>query len=139
MHPPKQRHTYNIILGVLTALVIIGVFSFLYRSQVTVLAERILPRCSVGVRGTSASITFIGIGAEPACQQFIYDLNHFCDNKTNCITLAGYEMSSEPTQPEVCEGDYQNNHVIVRDEGIFKIIGNGFCNKLFPSGSPTPT
>ncbi len=139
MYPPKHRHTTGIILGVLVAVLIVGVFSFLYRSQAVVLVDHIVPRCSVGIRGTSTSITFIGVGAEPACQQLIYDLYHYCDNKENCVTLAGYEMSSEPIQPEVCEGDYRGNHVIVRDEGILKIIGNGFCNKFFPSNSTTPT
>ncbi len=53
MYPPKQRHTTGIILGVLSALLIIGAFSFFYRPQVSQLVERILPRCYVGFQGAS--------------------------------------------------------------------------------------
>jgi hypothetical protein len=138
MHPPKQRHTTGIILGVLAALLIAGVFTFLYRSQVSNLTERIVPRCFIGFQGTSASITVIGINAETFCQRFIQKSNHICDNRQNCTYLATYEMSSEPTQPEVCEGYYENNHLIIRDEGIFKLIGGFFCSRLFPSNPATP-
>ncbi|SRR6266487_1041461 len=139
MYPPKQRHTTGILLGVLAALLIVGVLSFLYRPQVARLVEHILPRCSVGFRYASTSITVIGINAETMCQKLIQGFNHACDNKQNCRHFTLYEMSSEPTQPEICEGDYQNNHLIIRDEGLFNLIGSWLCSRFFPGNSATPT
>jgi hypothetical protein len=138
MHPPKQRRTTGIMLGVLAALLIVGAaLYFLYRPQVVQLVEHILPRCYVGIQGTAASITFIGINAEKECQQWVQYSHHACENEPNCTPLFIYELSSEPTQPVLCEGDYQNNHVIVRDEGLFDLIGSWLCSRFFPSSSQT--
>lgn len=78
------------------------------------------PSCVVGVTGTAASVEIKSWTAQQDCQDMI--------NRASSGNL--YLMTEQPQQPIVCEVDAQGRHYIVRDEGVFKLVGNGICQKL---------
>ncbi len=77
--------------------------------------------CSLGVYGTAANMTLTGGDSE--CES-IRELSVGSDGKT-----VFYVMTSEPTGNVMCEGDTQDGyHYIVRDTGLFNIVGNDLCS-----------
>src|SRR5260370_3782888 len=77
--------------------------------------------CSLGVYGAAANITLTG--GESECQS-IRELSVTSDGKT-----VFYVMSTTPTGNVICEGDTQDGyHYIVKDTGLFDIVGNDLCS-----------
>ena len=109
----------SLFVGLGLGLVMIAFF--LYRFQIVGWAQDYTPRCSVGIQGTAASITVIGFDADTMCQHLV----HACDTNPNCTQMTFYQLPGNPTiAPIVCEGDYQYEHIIVRDIGS---TGNVLC------------
>ena len=81
--------------------------------------------CSVGINGSDATITIEGSGSSGACDNEIAGQG-LCGK----ISASCYSYSDSPSNPEVCEGDFNGDHYIVRDSGLFKIVGNELCQAL---------
>jgi len=82
--------------------------------------------CSIGYYGTAASITYSGIAARQFCDEAVAnDSTHY------------YLLTEDATGTILCEGDLANGpHYIVRDTGLFDIVGSELCHSLqkLPSG-----
>lgn len=87
--------------------------------------------CTVGVVGASANITVSGIGADLACRKIVER------DRAQLYLMA----EGTPQGDEICEGDFDNTefplHYLVRDMGLFKIIGNGLCSTLTSGAAPS--
>jgi hypothetical protein len=94
-------------------------------------AQRILlavqPSCTVGVTGTAATFTIEGWSANQDCQNIVSGKSSFLGTFPPTRV---YLYTGSPTNPEVCEVDVQGRHVIVRDEGVLKLVGNALCQAL---------
>lgn len=110
--PPSSRGL-GASTGLLLILITIGMVGGVAAWPV------IRPICTIGVTGTAASVTVTGLFAGRACQQLL---------ATGPTAL--YEMSQTPTQPVVCEQNVSNLRLVVRDEGILKIVGNALCGAV---------
>lgn len=113
----------NQLLWMLAAILVLGIIVaaiISYAVYGTVLP--ISQTCSIGVSGTAANVTFEGINA-----------NAFCDMEVQSSNEA-YLMTGTPVGAEICEGDlqWQNHsiHYIVRDTGLFNLVGYALCKSL---------
>lgn len=85
--------------------------------------------CAVGVTGYAANIEFTGLGAAGVCSNMIQrDSIHY------------YQYQGEPTGTEICVGNYQMQgslpvHFVVRDTGLFNLVGAVLCKSLLSSGT----
>ncbi len=84
-------------------------------------------RCTVGVSGFAANVTFTGPGASDACSNII---------RSN--TSQYYPFQGDPTGTELCVGDYQTGTIFplrftVRDTGLLNIVGTLLCKSLMNS------
>lgn len=75
--------------------------------------------CTIGVRGTRASITVHGPGATFRCKNFMPDSS---DNY--------YIRSERATEPVLCEGERSGLHYAVRDDGVLVLVGRVLCSDL---------
>ena len=75
--------------------------------------------CYVGVKGAAASITVTGVAAQPVCDQM---------GAQSEGTL--YRRSTAPAEPVVCEVAAGPARLVVRDQGILKVVGNTLCAKF---------
>ncbi len=92
--------------------------------------------CTVGVTGYAANVEFTGLGANGACSSFL-----------NSDSVHLYQYQGEPTGTEICVGSYQTQnslisvigslsvHFVVRDTGLFDLVGNALCKSLLSSGT----
>ena len=117
----QQQH--NQLLWTLAAILLLGIIVaaiISYAAYGTVLP--ISQTCSIGVSGTAANVTFVGINA-----------NMFCDTEVQQSNGA-YLITGTPTGAEICEGDLQwqrhSIHYIVRDTGLFNLVGYSLCKGL---------
>lgn len=85
--------------------------------------------CAVGVTGYAANVEFMGLGAAGACSSMIQsDSVHY------------YQYQGEPTGTEICVGNYQMQgslpvHFVVRDTGLFNLVGAALCKSLLSGGA----
>jgi hypothetical protein len=91
------------------------------------------PNCTVGITGTAATMTIEGWAANQDCSTIVGGRSSFLGTFDPSQV---YLYTTTPTNPVVCELDRQGRHLIVRDEGVFKIVGNALCQAL---RSPTAT
>jgi len=71
--------------------------------------------CTVGMVNTNATITFTGVGADKACDSVVSE-----DSRL-------YRSWTKRTEPIVCQGNYRGIGFVVRDQGVFKTVGNELC------------
>lgn len=140
--PPIQRRSskgFLIFLLILLVLVLFaGVAFAVYAPSFDDLLVSLQPHCYVGVTGTAASITVRGWTANSDCDQIV------TGSDTSLIhshTLNFYRLTEPPQQPVICEIDYSGRHLIIRDEGMLKLVGNSLCAYFLQSstGSQTST
>lgn len=133
--PPQQQFPWlpvSIALGVgLVVVLSLGVIVYSGTFQRTLLAVE--PSCTVGVTGTAATFTIEAWSANQDCQTIVSGRPSFLGTFPPAQV---YLYTSAPTNPEVCEVDVQGRHVIVRDEGVLKLVGNALCQAM---QLPTPT
>ena len=85
--------------------------------------------CAVGVTGYAANVEFTGLGATGVCSSMVQrDSIHY------------YQFQGEPTGTEICVGNYQMQgslpvHFVVRDTGLFNLVGAALCKGLLSSGT----
>ena len=112
-------------------LLVLGILATLYSSNIVVFSTNLITgiysylhhndTCSLGVYGTAANITLTGGNSE--CES-IRELSVKSDG-----TTVLYVMTATPTGTVICEGDTQDGyHYIVRDTGLFDIVGNNLCS-----------
>ena len=77
-----------------------------------------VPRCTVGVEGTAASLTVEGSQARL-----------FCD-EVRRREPGWYEARDESRLPLVCVQTIAGQEYRVHDDGIFKLVGNALCLQL---------
>ena len=132
--PVKQPFPWMpVALALGVGLVIVLVLAvFLYSSTFGRALRAIQPSCTVGVTGTAATFTIEGWSANQDCQNIVSGKPSFLGTFPPAHV---YLYTSTPTNPEVCEVDVQGRHVIVRDEGVLKLVGNVLCQAM---QQPTP-
>lgn len=86
--------------------------------------------CSVGVRGTEASVTVKATFPSDTCEAVIKDPTAYFGDIADGGNRELYLMSEKPLQPVVCEYNLQGKHFMVRDDGLLKIVGNLLCSGL---------
>src|SRR2546429_9800240 len=92
-------------IGIMVALGIVLLFSYVYYYS--------HQSCSVGYRGSAATITFQGGTAPSQCDSTVnQDLTHY------------YHYTGEPTGTELCAGNFGGNQYTVRDTGLLDIVGS---------------
>ena len=143
--PPKRRPWLLIstlmVSSLLVVVIVVALLVFvLYRNTVEQSVLAILPSCTIGYTGSAATITIQGLTANKDCDDAVAGRpGLFCSNPGGCPANRFYHYTGTPTNPEVCETDYHGRHIIVRDEGVLKIVGNQFCQSLMsPQSTPTP-
>ncbi len=85
-------------------------------------------QCTIGVVGTAANITYQGSEAPTVCNEIVSNPSyggHY------------YKMTEQPTGTVLCEADFSygapggpNVHYIVRDTGLFDLVGRQLCSQL---------
>ena len=80
--------------------------------------------CIIGVTGTNASVTVRGWGAPAVCRAAIQDGRKWA-----------YARDEIPTEPVLCEIEQHHRRYIVRDAGVFMIVGRSLCADLIRSNS----
>jgi hypothetical protein len=119
----RNRMLVAIILGVgLVLMLCLGIALYSGALQRTLLA--IEPSCTVGVTGTAATFTIEGWTANQDCHSIVDGSQSFLGTFPPSQVFL---YTGTPTNPEVCEFDTNGRHVIVRDEGLFKLVGNVLC------------
>lgn len=86
--------------------------------------------CYVGVRGTEASVTVKASFPNETCEAVIKNPSAFFGDLAEDGKKEFYAMSEAPLQPVICEYDVQGKHFMVRDDGMFKVVGNLLCSGL---------
>jgi len=86
--------------------------------------------CYVGVRGTEASITVKGMFPAGTCEGLVATPEKYLGAIADDDARDLYAMSERPTQPVICEYTVDGKHMIVRDEGLLKVVGNVLCTSL---------
>ena len=86
--------------------------------------------CYVGVSGTAASITVKGMFPDDTCKALISNPARYIGEVAEDSPRQLYSMSERPTQPVVCEYTVDSKHLIVRDDGMLKVVGNIVCSGL---------
>lgn len=110
----------GIVLGVMLLCALTGAIV----AHTTPLLSDLRTSCAVGIVGSSASVTVTGLLAGRTCRELL----HGQSQKT-------YERSATPAEPVVCEYQYGRQRLIVRDEGILKLVGNAVCDQLRQTSS----
>lgn len=72
--------------------------------------------CVVGVYGADASVSVSGWGAPQACRAMVAERPQ-----------ALYIRETPPTADVLCEFDRNHQHLVVRDRGVFMLLGRSFC------------
>lgn len=96
----------------------------------------IQPSCTVGVTGTAATFTIEGWSTNQDCRNIVSGKPSFLGTFPSGQV---YLYTGTPTNPEVCEVDVQGRHVIVRDEGVLKLVGNALCQAMQQQYLSTPS
>lgn len=98
-------------------------------------------KCEIGVTGTAASIEFTGSGAGALCNTYFGqasgpnpNLATQLDSLQTQLHTSIYQLSSDPTGTELCEGNAQRMHHVVRDSGMLMLVGNVLCRYLGSQG-----
>ncbi len=140
-----------ILLVFVSAILSIWSAEFVFRNSLAQIVQVIAPRCSVGVAGLQASLTFVGLTASRVCDETIQNAGALCDELNqaqasqnrysnavtlDCSTFTLYRMSETPMQPEVCEGDWQGVHTIIRDQSPLPFVSYAMCAHLFSVPMP---
>src|SRR5260221_7784882 len=90
------------------------------------------PTCTVGITGTAATLTIEGWTANQDCQTIVSGHPSFLGTLDSSRV---YLYTTGLTNPVVCELDRQGRHLIVRDEGVLKLVGSALCRALQESTS----
>ncbi|MBP6704826.1 MAG: hypothetical protein KBH14_09375 [Vicinamibacteria bacterium] len=86
--------------------------------------------CYVGVRGTEASVTVKATLPNDTCEAVIKNPTAYFGDIAEDGKKELYAMSEPPLQPVICEYNVQGKHFMVRDDGMFKVVGNLLCSGL---------
>jgi hypothetical protein len=86
--------------------------------------------CYVGVRGTEASITVKALFPDATCDALIKNPVKYIGDIAEENRRELCSMSERPTQPVMCEYTIDGKHFLVRDDGMFKVVGNILCASL---------
>lgn len=125
---PSRKATIKAAIIMITVLTALGITGVLVPSMIANSLS-----CTIGVTGYAATITFTSPYAQDDCDAYIqYYPGQF------------YLLSEQPTGTELCEGDIVEGHsyimpqgmypahFIVRDTGLFHLIGSQLCKDLQP-------
>lgn len=133
MKPQDKKLLWILAAILLWGTIAVAIYSYVVYGTILPIPQT----CSIGISGTAANVTFTGINASAVCDGNVQG------------TSQAYLMSGTPQGAEICEGDIQEQnhsvHYIVRDTGLFNIVGSSICAKLSggtsttPSDTPTPT
>lgn len=113
-------------VGCLPIISIIGLcmcagIAFLVPASIPVLGD-LRVRCSVGVIGTSATLTVTGLLAGRECRALVDGLSGIVGELTF--------LDVSPSGSVVCAYTLGLRRVTIRDEGALKIVGNTLCATL---------
>jgi hypothetical protein len=123
----NKRHSNIIFLVALGAIILC--LLWLYFPQVASAMRALEPTCTVGITGTAATFTIQAWTANEDCHKITGGEASFLGSP---IQRGGvYLGEQDRNEPIICELDDQGRHIIVRDQGIFKIVGNGVCQGLY--------
>lgn len=128
--PPPQkpsRAPFYLAMG-LVALILFLLIA--YSGAFNSLIQAIEPSCTIGLTGTAATITIEAWSANQDCDAFFAGNPTFLGPAVENPTKNYYRYSGTPTEPVVCEGNDQGRHIIVRDEGALKLVGNSICSSM---------
>ena len=95
--------------------------AFLVPVSIPVLGD-LRVRCSVSITGTSATLTVTGVLAGRECRSLIEGLSGTVGKLS--------PLYASPSGSVVCVYTLGLRRVTVRDEGVFKILGNTLCAAL---------
>ncbi len=123
----RTRICYGIFLVI--AVLIMAGLAGLYWPQINKAMHAIEPNCTIGVTGTAATVTVQAWTANNDCHQVINGETAFLSGPLPPKTV--YEGTQDTTAPVVCELDMQGRHIIVRDRGLLKLVGNLICQELY--------
>jgi hypothetical protein len=118
MMDEMKKNNTGVIVGLVTVIALLCVIvggGFLFTLSQPV---------SIGVTGYAANITVSGFMVQQAANAYVQQHNQQL-----------YVLSGQPTGTEICEGDIQGYHYIVRDTGMLMLVGNAICSQIQKSGS----
>ncbi len=114
------------LLAILLGLLFLLAAFLLQSSRFALLLESFQQSCTIGVTGTEASITVQGWMAGKTCNDILSG-----SSKLNVGTPENlYDLTQPATQPVICEYNISSQRLIVRDEGLVKLVGNEICDRL---------
>lgn len=109
-------------------LFIISLFIVFFPSEAQGFALSLEPTCTVGVSGTSVTLTIQGWTAPQDCADLLAGRPNFFGGTGTGTGGTIYQVTQTPTQPVVCELDYRGRHVIVREAST--LLGMLVCKAL---------
>jgi hypothetical protein len=107
----------TLLAAIAVSIVLCG--SCLVIVMITPLGKPLRIDCSIGIVGTSVSITVRGMLAGRTCQTLAMS-----------TSADFFELSDKPTEPVICEYTRDRLHYIVRDTGVLKLYGTAICDQL---------
>jgi hypothetical protein len=137
-YPPQRSGRRGpALIVVLLVIILLLAGAYLYRDSLSNVVSSAQPSCSLGVTGTSATLTIRGWSASQDCDDILAGRSNFLGSSFPPTNI--YKYTGSPTTPIVCEMDEQGRHLIVRDEGSLKLAGNELCFRLRKQPTPVPS
>ena len=107
--------------------VVFGI-GYLYWPQMNTFLISFEPSCTVGIIGTSATVTIQGWQATQRCDNLFNGQQ--APNAPKIDTSKIYRLDSPPDAPVVCQFDRNGLRVTIRDGGLIKLFGNALCQAI---------
>lgn len=131
----RKRVAWRRVLLIIAAcLLFLTIIGFLFSAQLGNFITSLEPSCSLGFSGTTASLTIKGWTANQDCQAIQAGQTSFLSvlNLSNSLISLNlvYPLSQSPQEPVVCEVQYGGRDLVVRDSGVFHIVGVALCQGL---------
>lgn len=110
----------------------VSLFGFCILAVLLLGCANVRPGCSVKVVAHNASVTVEGIFAGQACEALLRDPQTVLGPVPEPLNDPAnwFEPTEAPREPQMCRYTVSGQTFTVRDEGVFKILGQYLCQAL---------